>query len=121
MRKTAYAFIAMSMVAGVAAADTGLHISTDIVTWDKPLTEAQCLEKAKAAIIGATPKLTTTTANHAWVGTKSNWVIAVDCLQSYKLNGAYVTIVFTGDKTDEFEKVKPAVSKALGGKSELYK
>jgi len=98
-----------------------LHVSTDIVTWDKPLTEAQCLDKAKAAIVAIDAKMTTVTASHAWVGTKDSWVLAVDCLQSYKLNGAYVTVVYNGAAVDDYTKVKTALSKGLGGKSEMIK
>jgi hypothetical protein len=112
-----------SSAAGDAKVDdkTGLHVSTDVVSWDKPLTEAQCLEKGKAAISAALPGLTVITATHAMVGTKTDWVISVDCMQSYKANAAYIVVVNTGPKSDEYDKTKAAVSKALGGKSELVK
>lgn len=118
MRKT---IVALLLLTGVAAADSRLRASTDIVTWDKPLTEAQCLEKGQKAIAAMVPGLSMVTANHAAVGTKDAWILSVDCLQSYKLNGAYVVVLYTGDKVDEYTKAKEGLSRALGGKSELYK
>ena len=105
----------------LAAADARIHVSTDIVTWDAPTTEVQCLAKGQAAIVAIDPKLSVVKAGHAAIATKDAWVFAVDCLQSYKLNGAYVTLVYTGTKPDDYDKAKTALSKGLGGNSELYK
>ncbi len=122
MGKTVIAFVASSLIAlGTAAADGRVHASTDIVTWDKPVTEAQCLEKGQKLITGLVKGVNLVSANHAVVGTMGNWILSVDCLQSYKLNGAYVLVIYTGDKTDEYGKLKESLSRGLGGKSELYK
>ena len=115
------AVLPLLFAASAFAEPAKLHVSTDIVTWDKPMTEAQCLEKGKAAIVAADSSLATVTATHAWVGTKDSWVVSVDCLQSYKLNGAYVTVIYNGAKVDDYTKVKTALSKGLGGKSEMIK
>lgn len=98
-----------------------MHVYTDIISWDKPLTSAECMDKGKAAIGAADPKLTTLTADHATVGTKNNWVVSVDCLQSYKVNAAYVTFVYTGTDVNLFKRVQEAVKKSLGGKSDDHK
>jgi prephenate dehydrogenase len=101
-----------------ATADSKLHASSDIVTWDKAVTEAQCMEKGKAAILAVDSKLTTVSSGHTMVGTKDDWIITVDCMQSYKLNGAYVVVIHDGK-----EDSKPAletVLKSLGGKSEMH-
>lgn len=105
-------------VPSFASADNKLHVSTDIVTWDKPLTEAQCLDKGKTAILAVDSKLTTATGDHAWTGTKDSFVAVVDCLQSYKLNGAYVTVIHNG--TDDAKQVIATIIKSLGGTSEMH-
>ncbi|MEO8550922.1 MAG: hypothetical protein ABI678_13145 [Kofleriaceae bacterium] len=120
MKTLSLVLVALTSLVATAAADNKLHVSTDVVTWDKPLSEAQCLDTAKAAIGSADAKLTLITASHAVIGTKAGWVVSADCLQSFKLNGAYVTVSDTGSP-DDHKKVATAVSKALGGKSEMYK
>jgi hypothetical protein len=113
-------FVAILAASASAYAEPSkLHVHTDLVTWDKPLTEKECLTKAKAAILAVDPKLTTSTATHAWAAAKTNWVIGIDCLQSHKLNGAYITVVHNGTEAAAFEKAKETITKSLGGKSEM--
>jgi hypothetical protein len=110
--------------AGLARAeDKHLREWTDIVTFDKPVTEAQCVDAGKKAVAAA--GFTAIAIDHSAAGTKTVgatlWIANIDCMQRHTWNAAYISVA--SDETDKaaFSKIATSLSHAetaLGGKSE---
>lgn len=112
----------LAMVRTAHADEQHLRSLTDIVAFEKPVTEQQCIDAGKKAIAAA--GFAPLVVEHAAAGQKKGdtlWFVSVDCLQR-RWNATYIVVTSSETNSKTFETTAQAIVRAetaLGGKSEL--
>jgi hypothetical protein len=114
MMKFVIAILAFAVAGGGIASADDLRLSTDVAVFAKPIKEAECLDKAKTAIVAA--KFAVSDAVHAKAGKKSNMVVMVDCLQSWKSDAAHISVAYLSADPKDATAAVAAIKKALEAK-----
>lgn len=116
------ALLVAAMATRAHADDQHLRALTDVVSFDKPVTEQQCIDAGKKAIAAA--GFAPVAMDHAAAGQKKGdtlWFASVDCLQRH-WNAAYIVVTSSETNSTTFEATAQSIVRAevqLGGKSEL--
>lgn len=113
MTKLALSLAGLGLAVGFASADN-LRLSTDVAVFSKPVKEAECIEKASAAITAQ--KFTASDAPHAKAGKRADMVVMVDCLQSWNSNAAHISVAYVSAKPDDATAAVAAIKKSLEAK-----
>lgn len=87
-------------------------MGTDVVKFAKPTTEDQCLAKTKTGITAA-GFTEVVSVPHGLVGRKTDYLVYVDCLQSWGFNGAHVAVAALAANHDESRLIRTVVVKTL--------